>query len=311
MYDIIGDIHGYADELQSLLERMGYARQRGCYRHAERQAIFVGDFIDRGPQIAEVLEIVRNMHEAGAAMCVMGNHEFNALAFHTRDPRQSDRFLRPHVEKNLRQHGETMRQLSHGLLESHLAWFRSLPMWLDLGELRIVHACWDKRHIAVMERKLEEYGGVSADFLVDATCVGSELFDAVDDVLKGKDIWLPEGMIYEDKDGNPRRKVRVKWFHDPQVHTLATYAMTEEHDLPESELEASVIERARPYGQHEPPVIFGHYWFGSDRPHRLAKNVACVDYSVAKQGLLCAYRWSGESELQDDHFEWVPARAAS
>ena len=46
MYDIIGDIHGHADELVSLLELMGY-RQRagGVYEHPSRHAIFVGDFV--------------------------------------------------------------------------------------------------------------------------------------------------------------------------------------------------------------------------------------------------------------------------
>lgn len=308
MYDIIGDIHGYADELKALLERLDYSKKDGCYRHAERKVIFVGDFIDRGPQIAEVLELVRAMHEADAALSVMGNHEFNALAFHTPDLRAPGKFLRPHIEKNLKQHGETLRQLSESELQSYLGWFRSLPMWLDLGDLRVVHACWDDIHIAVMKQKLKEHGGVTDEFLLEATTVGSELFEAVDDVLKGKDIWLPEGMTYDDKDGNPRRKIRVKWFHDPQAHTLATYAMTHEYELPENELDSSVIDRARPYGSNEPPVLFGHYWFRHPRPHRLAANVACVDYSVAKHGLLCAYRWSGERELLDDHFVWVPAR---
>jgi len=49
MYDLIGDIHGHADALERLLTKLGYAPRRGCYRHPERQAIFLGDFIDRGP----------------------------------------------------------------------------------------------------------------------------------------------------------------------------------------------------------------------------------------------------------------------
>ena len=57
--DIIGDIHGHSDALQRLLKTLGYSRQKGVYRHPDRQAIFLGDFIDRGPQIRETLEIVR------------------------------------------------------------------------------------------------------------------------------------------------------------------------------------------------------------------------------------------------------------
>src|SRR4051794_116693 len=86
MYDLIGDIHGHADELEQLLEGLGYHRHAGVYRHPERKVIFLGDFIDRGPKIRQVLEIVRPMLEEGHALAVMGNHELNALAFHTEDP---------------------------------------------------------------------------------------------------------------------------------------------------------------------------------------------------------------------------------
>jgi hypothetical protein len=61
MYDIIGDIHGHADELVQLQEKLGYRKDQGIYHHPGRQVIFLGDFIDRGPQIHRVLEIVRPM----------------------------------------------------------------------------------------------------------------------------------------------------------------------------------------------------------------------------------------------------------
>jgi hypothetical protein len=48
MHDlIIGDIHGHADALERLIATLGYSRQQGVYRHPERQAIFLGDFIAR------------------------------------------------------------------------------------------------------------------------------------------------------------------------------------------------------------------------------------------------------------------------
>jgi hypothetical protein len=87
MYDLIGDIHGHADALERLLKQLGYARQKGVYGHPDRRAIFLGDFIDRGPKIRETLEIVRPMVESGTALSVMGNHELNALAFNTTEPK--------------------------------------------------------------------------------------------------------------------------------------------------------------------------------------------------------------------------------
>ena len=63
-YDIIGDIHGYADELCDLLARLGYHERNGIYQHPERRVVFVGDFIDRGPKIRKTLQIVRAMVDA-------------------------------------------------------------------------------------------------------------------------------------------------------------------------------------------------------------------------------------------------------
>ncbi|MDC6350459.1 metallophosphoesterase [Zeaxanthinibacter sp. PT1] len=62
-FDLIGDIHGHADELQQLLLKLGYEKKDGVFAHEDRKAFFVGDYIDRGPKIPETLEIVRTMVE--------------------------------------------------------------------------------------------------------------------------------------------------------------------------------------------------------------------------------------------------------
>ena len=61
MIDLIGDVHGYADELEELLTKLGYSKKDNYYSHPERKALFVGDYIDRGPKIRETLEIVKKM----------------------------------------------------------------------------------------------------------------------------------------------------------------------------------------------------------------------------------------------------------
>src|SRR5476651_959511 len=128
MYDLIGDIHGHANELEQLLNALGYEKLRGVYRHPERKVIFLGDFIDRGPKCREVLEIVRPMVEEGNALAVMGNHELNAMAYHTEDPVAKGRFLREHIDKNVHQHRQTVAQLKPRELQSYLEWFRTLPL---------------------------------------------------------------------------------------------------------------------------------------------------------------------------------------
>ncbi|MGN6105313.1 MAG: polynucleotide kinase-phosphatase [Kofleriaceae bacterium] len=81
-FDIIGDVHGCFDELVELLGALGYAVDAGAATATPppgRKAIFVGDLVDRGPRSPEVLALVMNMVEAGAALCVPGNHEAKLL----------------------------------------------------------------------------------------------------------------------------------------------------------------------------------------------------------------------------------------
>ncbi|MCV6614986.1 MAG: metallophosphoesterase, partial [Cellvibrionaceae bacterium] len=80
-YDIIGDIHGCAISLIRLLERLGYRQLHGVYQHPSRQAVFLGDVIDRGPAIRNSLSIIRAMVERGSAQMIIGNHELHAIAY--------------------------------------------------------------------------------------------------------------------------------------------------------------------------------------------------------------------------------------
>jgi len=59
MYDLIGDIHGHADHLVDLLKQLEYKKSGDVYHHSSRRVIFLGDFIDRGPKIREVLSIAK------------------------------------------------------------------------------------------------------------------------------------------------------------------------------------------------------------------------------------------------------------
>jgi Calcineurin-like phosphoesterase len=112
-YDLVGDIHGHAAPLHRLLDKLDYAEVEGVFRHPERKMIFVGDFVDRGPQQREVLRIARSMCEAGVASAVMGNHEFNAIGWASQ--KKNGEFLRSHSEKNASQHAQFLRQIQEGL----------------------------------------------------------------------------------------------------------------------------------------------------------------------------------------------------
>lgn len=304
-YDIVGDIHGCHLSLLALLERLGYRNDEVGYRHSERTLIFLGDFIDRGPGQQEVLNIVRSMMNAGTALAVMGNHEYNAIAYATPDPDSGD-YLRPHTDKNTGQHGAFLDAYANdpaGYAEA-IDWFKSLPLWLDLEVLRIVHACWDRDMIRRIQLAQDGSNYLQEDMLYAASQRGSWQFEAIETILKGKEIPLPEGSGFKDKDGNARHHIRVRWW-DESAKTYRKAFMGPESALthiPDDLIEGDHLVE---YGHEEPPCFLGHYWFDAD-PEPLADNIACLDYSVAKPGgRLVAYRWDGERLLRRDKYVWV------
>lgn len=83
-FDIIGDVHGCGEELSALLGQLGYRIETGLAGPKVippdgRRAVFVGDLVDRGPKIPEVLRLVMKMVEVGTAFCVPGNHDMKLM----------------------------------------------------------------------------------------------------------------------------------------------------------------------------------------------------------------------------------------
>ncbi len=102
--------------------------------------------------------------------------------------------------------------------------------------------------------------------------------------------------------------MRIRWVRSPAKDTYASYALTVADGIPAEPLPSSMLESVTPYPADADPVLFGHYWLRAEQPSRLEHNVACVDFSVAKGGSLCAYRWDGESELSNDKFVFVQSK---
>lgn len=312
MFDLIGDIHGHATELEVLLDRLGYAPRAGAWRHPSRTAIFLGDFVDRGPDIARTLSIVRSMVEGGAARAVLGNHEVNAIAYATERADRPGEFCRAHNERNRRQHEATLSQLSDPERTVALDWFRTLPLWLDLGGLRVVHACWDEKSRSIIERILHREGSLTEAAVREMHDQSSPAFDAMEILLKGPEIPLPEGVTLADAEGHPRKVIRARWFEPPRAWTYGALVFPPSPRVPDLEIPVEARAALSYYPSDAVPLFFGHYWMpASEEPSLLAPNVACLDWSVARGGHLAAYRWDGERVLEPGRLLWVPAREAS
>lgn len=310
MYDLIGDIHGYASELKALLAKMGYQEIDGTWQHPERKVIFLGDFVDRGPEQVETVRIARNMVESGNALAVMGNHEFNAVAWATEDPESPGEYLRPHTEKNLNQHKDFLEQVGEGseLHQEMIKWFKTLPVYLDFPEFRVVHACWHPDHIEDINKYTDSHNRLLPEAWDQASRKGTQAYESIETLLKGLEIRLPCGHFFHDKEGNPRYDIRTRWWQQKSLtyRDLAMVPASEIAKIPHTPVEADVL----PGYDGEKPVFVGHYWM-SGTPAPLSEHIACLDYSVAgeKGGKLCAYRFNNESSLVADRFEWVTTGA--
>ncbi len=298
MYDLIGDIHGHAGALKALLRKMDYKEVNGNWQHAGRKVIFVGDYIDRGPAIRETLQIVCNMEQSKQAIAIMGNHEYNALAYAHVLP--GGDFLRPHNEKNNKQHAATLRQFDAypGEWQQWLRWFYSLRLFVDLPALRAVHACWDQHHINWLKKR--NLYTMTEQLLIDSHNESTMAYTVLNDMLKGKEFNIPAVYAWLDKDGHERKSNRWKWWVDPKQfpydHFLFNCPDALRGKMMEEPVDASI------YPADAPPVFFGHYWMEDLYPVIQAANVVCIDYSIAKQGKLVAYRWNGEPTIDSRNF---------
>jgi len=307
-FDIIGDIHGCGTTLKALLERLGYQKKAGIYQHASRQALFVGDVVDRGPHIRQALSIVYDMVSAGHAQMVMGNHEYNAICYMTPAPAESGHtFLREHTPHHNRLIAETLEQFANHREDwsDYLQWFSELPLFMETQAFRVVHACWDSDMIAQYR---ERYGSnrISLAVINESVQKGSFASIVTDRLMRGTDIKLPDKQVIRSRDGHERRFFRTKfWAKKP-----ATYAdvVFQPDPLPDTLIERVLTKKEKKrlshYGENERPLFFGHYWL-QGRPMPVRNNLACLDYSAVKYGRLVAYRMDGEQQLDPSKFVWV------
>ena len=139
-FDIIGDVHGCFDELVELLKELGYeiSTQPDGEIVVEppqgRKAIFVGDFVDRGPKVAEVLRLVMGMQKTEAALCVPGNHDVKlvrALQGKNVNPTHGLAESLSQLEEESAEFKTQITEFLNGLVSHYV---------LDSGKLVVAHA---------------------------------------------------------------------------------------------------------------------------------------------------------------------------
>lgn len=296
--DIIPDIHGQAEKLRVALRNLGWRRNGTTWLHHEpdRQIVFLGDFIDRGPDNGAVIRIVRELMDAGRATAIMGNHELNAFHFHTLDP-ETGAPLRPHDQGNVAQHKSFLDEFPLGAPQTKdvLGWMKELPLFIETDEFRAVHAAWIRPAIDDLRRQTGT-GVLSEDQLIRAGRKGDALYDLVEAIAKGPEARLPQAHSFEDKGKKVRHHVRLKWWNgDAKNWRQIAMSVPDISKIPDAPLPENLVTSTYPVA--EKPVFFGHYWM-SGEPALQSRNAVCLDYSAGTDGPLVTYtHFAGSRQL--------------
>lgn len=201
---VIGDIHGRKDLLYDLLERVQEDRDK--HREAESSLVFLGDYVDRGPQSADVIDMLLDLKTREKNVILLkGNHESAMMTF-LQEPMKGKRWLHYGGDATLRSYGvdlslsdlteEKIRQagkkLKKNLPDSHLQFITSLDASYSMGDYFFVHAGIEPSR-PIDDQKEHDLLWIRDDFLGHA-----DLFEKV--VVHGHSI-IPEPEFKDNRIG--------------------------------------------------------------------------------------------------------------
>lgn len=287
-YTIVPDIHANFERLNWSISEAKASK-----------IIFLGDLIDAGksvkkPHDFKTLKRVSKLISDGQASCVLGNHELNAILFHRRSSATKDP-LRIHKQQNLKQHKSFIEAFGIESTQalSWTAWMlETLPLWLELDGLRIVHACWSEKTINIVKQR-RPLGYLQPEDLEEVAAKTTDFALAVETITSGPEAKLPDGYSFTDNGGNKREYVRLSWWNAQNTSwKKAALSVPDSSQLPTGELPKELMSEI--YCVDAKPVLVGHYKM-KGAPYLQSHNATSLDYPNKK----CVYHWTGESSLLD------------
>lgn len=273
--DFIPDLHADHARLETTLSGLGYSLQDGVWRAAGRRAVFLGDLIDNGPDNLAVLTDVKAMTDAGQAICIMGNHELNAILYHRKG--RDGNWLRSPGGRHAEQHASFLAEFGHATPEARAwtAWFLTMPLaWQGPG-ITAAHAFLSPRTLGLL-RQASASLRLPASRMEEVAAQEGPYADAVLDVTKGPEIILPDGPYgFHDHYGHWRTAGRYRWWGEPPR------AWPDAFLSPGRDLAVPADGFAPMEGKSWPlereVLVVGHYKKKGD-PGRDAANVICLDH---------------------------------
>lgn len=203
-FDVVGDVHGMSATFRALLAELGYEKSGGRWRApAGRILVQVGDLLDRGPDSLGCAELMAELVADGVGEHVLGNHEYNALAwFHG---------VRRRTDANRRSFLPTLQQIQSdpGRWARVETFLRTRPMALRLRGARFVHAAWDDDVVPRLPADLRDARTIRLTRSVP------RLRADVEFALKGPE--EEAGEPFTDQNGVTRRRRRIAWWESYPV----------------------------------------------------------------------------------------------
>ncbi|MFX4299909.1 metallophosphoesterase [Pseudosulfitobacter pseudonitzschiae] len=294
--DIVPDIHGDFDRLKDTLKALGYREAKGWAHDEGRELVFLGDLIGRGSQNIACLALVEGLLNKGIAKAIMGNHELNAILYHM--PDGSGGYLRPHGAKETQQHQTFLNEapLGSDVAAMALDFMCDMPLFIDAGGIRLVHAFWEDAQIASL-RANTVYGYLPLARLTEVAEESTSFGRAVKDVTGGPQVDISQidsVCHFHDGAGYRRTKMRYRWWpgsgrrwEDIGISLSSPFL------LPKGDVPVELSENYYPIDA--PLVVFGHYQEGGD-PRQQSGNAICLDFP----NVPCAYRFDGESRFEPE-----------
>jgi hypothetical protein len=289
-YDFVSDVHGRLDLLESLLIKAGYIKDdEGIFYHPKgRIAFFLGDIIDKGNQVYETFFLVKRMVEKGYAKIVLGNHELNFIAIHTKD--NNGNYLRERKKSKLKQIEKSLDLLNNK--DEVFSFIYSIPLFYEDDNIRVIHACWDEKSLNCVKKFLDQDYCLSNVEKYKDIFKNKQSFNALEVILKGIEIDI-KPQYYLDKNGEKRYTCRLNWWEKNKIIETVPNNF---------QLSQSSINMNQMFYNSDKLVFFGHYTKGG-KPYIQSKKALCLDF--CKNGYLTMYCYSGEDEIIENNIIYV------
>ncbi len=157
----------------------------------------------------------------------------------------------------------------------------------------MVHACWNDEDIETISARRPD-ARLRPEDLEEVAAKTSAFAKAVNNLLTGPELRLPEGVSFHDKGGHERHHARIAWWRSQErTWRRASLSIPNPDELPDTEIGS--FDGVQFYPAGSPPVFVGHYKMLGE-PTLEVPNAVCLDYPHDP----CVYLWQGEATISGE-----------